>query len=209
MFQLEKELQIKEEMLLNSDEVPAILKCSLCKLLFCVPVTLHCGHTFCKDCIRGNSRYGEIHNLEHECPRCDFVYHTLPEVNEVLNEIIESEKIGESPRVTEPFAVIEDFKARETIEDSPIYSQEFSPCAFNTPPLRVSESPTMPRTQLPTPPMEDDDEIIEATQFVVENNEEASPIRSDDLFRCTSNVQKKRKRRTMRRGNDKVRRSLF
>lgn len=30
---------------------PSLVACSLCRLLYHVPVTLKCGHTFCKSCV--------------------------------------------------------------------------------------------------------------------------------------------------------------
>lgn len=58
------------------------LNCSICFEHFRNPVTLLCGHTFCQACIGGA--------LSKQCPLCKQHFSSIPAVNIVLRDVIES-----------------------------------------------------------------------------------------------------------------------
>ncbi|XP_029288936.1 E3 ubiquitin-protein ligase TRIM39-like [Cottoperca gobio] len=59
--------------------------CSICLDVFTDPVTLHCGHNFCKTCI---TEHWEV-NVQCQCPNCKEVFNTRPElrVNTFISEV--------------------------------------------------------------------------------------------------------------------------
>ncbi|CAK6978502.1 E3 ubiquitin-protein ligase TRIM39-like [Scomber scombrus] len=59
--------------------------CSICLDVFTHPVTIPCGHNFCKNCI---TQAWEI-NEKYKCPICTELFHSRPElrVNTVLSEM--------------------------------------------------------------------------------------------------------------------------
>lgn len=69
------------------------LNCSICFEHFQNPVTLLCGHTFCQACIGGATT--------RRCPLCKQHFSTIPAVNLVLRDIIESSKLISDTNVTE------------------------------------------------------------------------------------------------------------
>ena len=59
-------------------------KCTICLMIMAYPVTLHCGHSFCKSCIYQCSR----------CPLCKSTFNKkLPKKNIILSSIIELQKV--------------------------------------------------------------------------------------------------------------------
>ncbi|KAJ7117816.1 hypothetical protein C8R44DRAFT_626701 [Mycena epipterygia] len=44
--------------------------CSICYERFTAPVSLPCGHIFCRECIRRNVETVDTCNLQHFCPTC-------------------------------------------------------------------------------------------------------------------------------------------
>eukprot|EP00468_Gymnochlora_sp_CCMP2014_P003000 CAMPEP_0167755196 /NCGR_PEP_ID=MMETSP0110_2-20121227/8689_1 /TAXON_ID=629695 /ORGANISM="Gymnochlora sp., Strain CCMP2014" /LENGTH=330 /DNA_ID=CAMNT_0007641155 /DNA_START=56 /DNA_END=1045 /DNA_ORIENTATION=- len=67
----EKETKATEEM--DIDIKHDSLKCSLCLSLFCEPVTIPCGHTFCRTCL-----YQAMRRSKKKCPFCRAVCHVDP-----------------------------------------------------------------------------------------------------------------------------------
>ncbi|XP_028330548.1 E3 ubiquitin-protein ligase TRIM38-like isoform X2 [Gouania willdenowi] len=57
------------------------LTCSVCTQLFTDPVTITCGHSFCKTCLEDQSG--------NQCPKCQAPVERVPEVNVVLCEMIQ------------------------------------------------------------------------------------------------------------------------
>ncbi|XP_059192079.1 E3 ubiquitin-protein ligase TRIM21-like [Centropristis striata] len=59
--------------------------CSICLDVFTDPVTIPCGHNFCKTCI---TKYWDI-NVPYHCPNCKKVFYTRPElqVNTFISEV--------------------------------------------------------------------------------------------------------------------------
>ncbi|XP_074132281.1 tripartite motif-containing protein 43-like [Sminthopsis crassicaudata] len=62
------------------------LTCSICRSYFCEPVTLHCGHSFCKECLSSCWRAA---TLAFSCPECRQVpqIRAVPPVNERLAQL--------------------------------------------------------------------------------------------------------------------------
>ncbi|KAM9832230.1 tripartite motif-containing protein 16-like [Neosynchiropus ocellatus] len=67
--------------------------CSICLELLRDPVTLPCGHNYCKTCIEGSWDSGEERNI-YRCPQCrqTFTPKPLLQKNTVLAEIVEELK---------------------------------------------------------------------------------------------------------------------
>ncbi|XP_073328345.1 E3 ubiquitin-protein ligase TRIM39-like isoform X3 [Pagrus major] len=59
--------------------------CSICLDVFTDPVTIPCGHNFCKTCI---TQHWSV-NVPHKCPNCQEVFNTRPElkVNTFISEM--------------------------------------------------------------------------------------------------------------------------
>ncbi|XP_059191719.1 nuclear factor 7, ovary-like isoform X2 [Centropristis striata] len=59
--------------------------CSICLDVFTDPVTIPCGHNFCKTCI---TKHWDI-NVPYQCPNCKKVFYTRPElqVNTFISEM--------------------------------------------------------------------------------------------------------------------------
>lgn len=73
---------ISEEMLVSKNFL-SIIKCPICFHLFTIPVTLLCGHSFCKGCI--SRCLG--------CPICKKKFLTLPEKSIILSDLVLSENL--------------------------------------------------------------------------------------------------------------------
>lgn len=59
-----------------------LLACPACKQTFSAPITLKCGHTFCRGCLdRGKRR--------KRCQICSFAYRITPNINICLHHVIE------------------------------------------------------------------------------------------------------------------------
>ncbi|XP_068585192.1 E3 ubiquitin-protein ligase TRIM21-like [Cebidichthys violaceus] len=59
--------------------------CSICQDVFTDPVTIPCGHNFCKACI---TKHWNI-NVPYQCPNCNKLFYTRPElrVNTFISEM--------------------------------------------------------------------------------------------------------------------------
>jgi hypothetical protein len=83
---------------MNKDSI----KCPICIGTIVKPVTLLCGHTFCKECeqksgqtvhANRNANDGDGPNNNEVfkmCPLCRFPYSGEPQVNIVLNEMLKN-----------------------------------------------------------------------------------------------------------------------
>ncbi|TDH09804.1 hypothetical protein EPR50_G00092540 [Perca flavescens] len=60
-------------------------RCSICQDVFTDPVTVPCGHNFCKNCI---TQHWDI-NVPNQCPNCNKDFHTRPElqINTFISEM--------------------------------------------------------------------------------------------------------------------------
>lgn len=61
-------------------EAPHSLSCSICLDVLKEPVTLHCGHSFCMDCL---NNFWDVwdHRGGYECPECRHTYTSRPMLN--------------------------------------------------------------------------------------------------------------------------------
>eukprot|EP00640_Fibrocapsa_japonica_P002174 CAMPEP_0113940442 /NCGR_PEP_ID=MMETSP1339-20121228/6567_1 /TAXON_ID=94617 /ORGANISM="Fibrocapsa japonica" /LENGTH=342 /DNA_ID=CAMNT_0000944273 /DNA_START=45 /DNA_END=1073 /DNA_ORIENTATION=+ /assembly_acc=CAM_ASM_000762 len=65
--------QLKQE--LSSRQIPiSILECGVCLSLLCEPISLSCGHSFCRHCL-----VRTLKKSRKKCPSCRAVCHTSPE----------------------------------------------------------------------------------------------------------------------------------
>ena len=65
------------------------LECILCMKIFYIPITLPCGHTFCKHCVEC------LLDHDDKCPFCRQIFYLNPNdfpVNIILKNIIEKSK---------------------------------------------------------------------------------------------------------------------
>lgn len=77
---------VSRELLIIKD-FQSIITCSICFNIFNAPVTLHCGHSFCRECI--------IQCSKSECCICKKVFtkHSLPQKNIILSQLINSQEV--------------------------------------------------------------------------------------------------------------------
>ncbi|ROI82015.1 Tripartite motif-containing protein 65 [Anabarilius grahami] len=54
------------------------MQCTICLDSFKFPVTIPCGHTFCKECI---SKFWEAKDKDFHCPFCNTFFKTRPQLN--------------------------------------------------------------------------------------------------------------------------------
>ncbi|XP_068120275.1 E3 ubiquitin/ISG15 ligase TRIM25-like isoform X2 [Hyperolius riggenbachi] len=74
-----------------SADVTAELRCSICMEIYRDPVTLPCGHNFCRGCITQAWDH-QMHLMEYKCPECQKIYRRRPELvrNTTLHNICEA-----------------------------------------------------------------------------------------------------------------------
>ncbi|XP_068108034.1 E3 ubiquitin-protein ligase TRIM8-like [Hyperolius riggenbachi] len=74
-----------------SADVTAELRCSICMEIYRDPVTLPCGHNFCRGCITQAWDH-QTHLKEYKCPECQKIYRKRPELvrNTTLHNICEA-----------------------------------------------------------------------------------------------------------------------
>jgi len=68
---------------MNKEET---ITCSICKRIFCEPISLICGHSFCKSCLISKYSYSS------SCPTCKEIIHINPytiNTNQILKEILQ------------------------------------------------------------------------------------------------------------------------
>ena len=66
------------------DELYSLLECSICRELYCNPVTLPCGHTFCDICVKMTSFYSPTNKCSLcRCPINEYNF----KMNTILNNL--------------------------------------------------------------------------------------------------------------------------
>ncbi|XP_039997503.1 uncharacterized protein LOC120797724 [Xiphias gladius] len=68
------------------------LTCSICMDTFEDPVTTACGHSFCKKCLNFNFEYND-----RVCPLCKKPQIRIPDVNIILRDIAQHQKVEKTP----------------------------------------------------------------------------------------------------------------
>ncbi|XP_068121855.1 E3 ubiquitin/ISG15 ligase TRIM25-like [Hyperolius riggenbachi] len=83
-----------------SADVTAELRCSICMEIYRDPVTLPCGHNFCRGCITQAWDH-QKHLREYKCPECQRLYRKRPELvrNTTLHNICEAFHAMETDQV--------------------------------------------------------------------------------------------------------------
>ncbi|XP_047452562.1 E3 ubiquitin/ISG15 ligase TRIM25-like [Mugil cephalus] len=71
------------------------LFCSVCLDVLKKPVTLHCGHNYCMDCINGCWNQEDQKGV-YSCPQCRYIFATRPELNKntVLVDLVAEMSAG-------------------------------------------------------------------------------------------------------------------
>lgn len=64
------------------------MQCTICLDSFKFPVTIPCGHTFCKVCI---SKFWEAKDKDFHCPVCNKTFDTRPQLNRNVSLSVLSE----------------------------------------------------------------------------------------------------------------------
>lgn len=77
--------------LLNNGALSQLLECSVCLSLLCEPISISCGHTFCRICLVKSLR-----RHKKQCPSCREICHTSAE-NASENVVIKSLAIAADP----------------------------------------------------------------------------------------------------------------
>ncbi|NXF77875.1 TRI65 protein, partial [Sclerurus mexicanus] len=79
-----------------SQKLEEKLVCSICLELFRVPVTLPCGHNFCRRCIR--EHWHQRERAEYTCPECRRGFERCPELekNVTLHSVVELARDGDA-----------------------------------------------------------------------------------------------------------------
>ncbi|XP_068121834.1 E3 ubiquitin-protein ligase TRIM39-like [Hyperolius riggenbachi] len=75
---------------MSSSELATELRCSICMEVYRDPVTLPCGHNFCRSCITQAWNHQEGLR-EYKCPECQKIYRKRPELvrNTTLHNVCE------------------------------------------------------------------------------------------------------------------------
>lgn len=80
---------------------PDLLTCSICLDELKRPVTLHCGHSYCMDCV---NRYWdqESHHSVYSCPQCRHTFISRPLLNKSTVLVDLMGKMSETEKTTFP-----------------------------------------------------------------------------------------------------------
>ncbi|XP_068121836.1 E3 ubiquitin/ISG15 ligase TRIM25-like [Hyperolius riggenbachi] len=109
-------LRVSEGVTMASVDVTAELRCSICMEIYRDPVTLPCGHNFCRGCITQAWNHQEDLQ-EYKCPECQRIYRKRPELvrNTRLHNICEAFHATETdPEQTGVFCNYCDFPVAAT-----------------------------------------------------------------------------------------------
>ncbi|SOV78085.1 RING zinc finger protein, putative [Plasmodium sp. gorilla clade G3] len=71
-----------KECINNEEKIPSEVECAICMKLLIVPVTIPCGHNFCRDCIEKAKEYKNL------CPLCRSNMGDKKNINLLLGELI-------------------------------------------------------------------------------------------------------------------------
>ncbi len=74
------------------------VQCTICLDTFQFPVTIPCGHTFCKACI---SKFWDSKDKDFLCPFCNTAFDTRPELNRNVSLSMLTEISTQSPVKTD------------------------------------------------------------------------------------------------------------
>ncbi|KAF7292722.1 RING-type domain-containing protein [Mycena indigotica] len=157
--------------------------CSICYERFSAPVSLPCGHIFCRDCLRTTVDAIKSPSLEHYCPACRTPYsvvtidaalvppylrpHILPPIRPVFFDHVSSPKI-------KPVAdsLPESLALPKTTTDSSPHSQPSSSGSSFLPTSPSSPSPATSPASLPHTPV-----IAQSLRQIPEANSSMTSLR--------------------------------
>ncbi|XP_022623905.1 uncharacterized protein LOC111238605, partial [Seriola dumerili] len=86
------------------------LTCSICMEMFEDPVTTDCGHSFCKKCL------DLCHEYAHLCPMCKKPLSRIPDVNIVLRDIVQQQKVEKIKEEDDDIYTGEDIYTDQTLK---------------------------------------------------------------------------------------------
>ncbi|SBT71332.1 RING zinc finger protein, putative [Plasmodium malariae] len=66
----------------NAEQIPSDMECAICMKLLIIPVTIPCGHNFCRDCLEKAKEY------KNSCPLCRSPMGDKKNINILLSELI-------------------------------------------------------------------------------------------------------------------------
>ncbi|XP_023271138.1 serine/arginine repetitive matrix protein 1-like [Seriola lalandi dorsalis] len=86
------------------------LTCSICMETFEDPVTTDCGHSFCKKCLNHCHEYTDL------CPMCKKPLSRIPDVNIVLRDIVQRQKVEKIKEEDDDIYTGEDIYTDQTLK---------------------------------------------------------------------------------------------
>nr|DBA21856.1 TPA: hypothetical protein GDO54_012977 [Pyxicephalus adspersus] len=104
-----------------SADIQQNLKCSICLNIYTDPVTLNCGHNFCRECINTAMETQDTEHRDYHCPQCRKRFRSRPKLNKNIDLCYIAEKLKSS-------TTLENRKCPEHNRDLEFYCMEDCVC---------------------------------------------------------------------------------